>query len=94
MNRATPPDAFPSEKQPPLIINRQQHRKWLDRSNRLASRLAFKRYKTLLGKQDKEKVHTEAYKESGDSESVEERTMEAFQTNTFDCSQHKFTVEL
>ncbi|XP_026326773.1 uncharacterized protein LOC113235326 [Hyposmocoma kahamanoa] len=95
--QTAPPDAFPSERQPPLIINRQQHKKWLNRSNRLASKLASKRYKTLLGKQgtllDKEKVHTEAYKESGESESGEERTMEAFQTNAFHCSQLKFTVE-
>lgn len=93
----TRPHAFPSERQPPLIINRQQHKKWLDRSNRLANRLASKRYKSLLGKQvtllDEQNFQIEACKESEDTESGEERIMEAFQTNAFDCTQRNFTVD-
>lgn len=81
-SRTTRPHAFPSERQSPLIINRQQHKKWLDRSNHLASKLASKRFKALVGKRvpllDKQDVQTEAFGESGDTESGEERIMLPF----------------
>lgn len=86
---------FQSDSQPPLSINLKQHKKWLDRTNRLANKLTPKRFKPLLNKPvallNKRDVQTR-YRDSEDSES-EEAGIDAFQTKTFDCTLHNFVAD-